>query len=107
MHANAEQVCAWLQKKHIGVGKATVYRNLSKMAETGEILCVGSFLNNVHYDHNTHEHHHFMCSVCKKVFDIDGTVDGVLKTVSGVDGFVVQNVNFFGTCKECTAKTVK
>jgi len=52
IHATAEQVFEYVVKKHTSISKATVYRNLSQMAESGELLNIGSFYGSAHYDHN-------------------------------------------------------
>jgi len=51
IHATAEQVIEYLAKKHPSIGRATVYRNLNTMSESGELLRIGSFYGSTHYDH--------------------------------------------------------
>jgi len=43
IHATAEQICEYIHKKQPSVSKATVYRNLNQMTESGELLNIGYF----------------------------------------------------------------
>jgi len=103
IHATAEQVVDYLAKKHPSIGRATVYRNLSSMAETGELLRVGSFYGSTHYDHNCHDHYHFICGQCRKVFDVEVTLPGLVDNFGRPEGFDITecNVSLTGLCWEC------
>jgi len=103
IHATAEQVVLHLAKTHPQIGRATVYRNLSNMAETGEILRVGSFYGSTHYDHNTHEHYHFICSKCRQVSDVEGDLSDIMGRFAGTEGFdiIECSISFSGVCWEC------
>jgi len=103
IHATAEQVVGHLAKTHPAIGRATVYRNLNTMAESGELLRVGSFYGTTHYDHNCHEHYHFVCSSCKRVFDVEGSLTDVMERFRNTDGFDITdcNISFSGLCWEC------
>ncbi len=105
MHATAEQVYEHVIKKHNAISKATVYRNLSQMAEAGELLNIGSFQGSVHYDHNLHGHYHFICDKCKRVFDVNDYFPEITDRVSGMDGFKItgHSLNYNGLCPECGA----
>ena len=103
IHASAEQVVEYLAQKHPSIGRATVYRNLSYMSETGELLRIGNFYGTTHYDHNCHEHHHFICSNCKRIYDVEGSVSDIYERFSGTQGFDITecNISFSGLCWEC------
>ncbi len=68
-HPSARQIYLRLKKKIPSVSFATVYNNLSKMAETGEILCLDAGLREKRYDPCVKPHGHFLCLKCFKVFD--------------------------------------
>ena len=57
-----------------------------------------------HYDHNTHEHYHFICTKCRRVFDIDTEVapELIRRTEEKTD-FLIENhdIVFSGICKDC------
>jgi len=105
IHATAEQVVEYLAKTHPSIGRATVYRNLNQMADSGDILKIGTFYGSTHYDHNTHEHFHFVCSQCKSIFDISGNMREMIKTVQEKEGFKICSctVSFSGLCNKCNA----
>jgi len=102
IHATAEQVYEYVQKKHPSISKATVYRNLNQMSETGDLLNIGSFHGSTHYDHNCHDHYHFICEGCKRVFDIDASFPNISE-ITDMDGLEVKghNLTFNGLCRDC------
>jgi len=103
IHATAEQVVEHLRKTHPSIGRATVYRNLASMAEGGELLKAGIFYGSTHYDHNTHEHYHCVCSNCRRVFDVEGKLPNIMEALGQPDGFDITecNIAFSGLCWEC------
>ena len=103
IHATAEQVIAHLAKTHPSIGRATVYRNLRQMTETGELLNAGNFYGATHYDHNIHDHYHSICNVCWQVFDVEGNLPDIVAQFSGTEGFDITecNISFSGVCWKC------
>jgi len=102
IHANAEQVYEYVVAVHPSISKATVYRNLGQMAEAGELLNIGNFYGSTHYDHNCHEHYHFICESCKQVFDINTRFPDI-EEMTDMDGLEIKNHNlsFTGLCSDC------
>jgi len=105
IHATAEQVVAHLAKTHPAIGRATIYRNLGQMSESGELLRVGTFYGATHYDHNCHEHYHFVCSECRQVFDVEGSAKDLFDRFKDTDGFDITDfqISFSGLCWGCKA----
>jgi len=103
IHATAEQVYEYIILKHPTISKATVYRNLHQMSESGELLDIGTFYGSTHYDHRIDEHHHFVCEDCYQVFDVDGDYSDVLDRTQDNQGFDVSTyqLSFGGTCWGC------
>jgi len=103
IHATAEQVYEYISQKHPSIGRATVYRNLGQMSEVGDLLKVSSYNGSTHYDHNCHEHYHFICKNCKKIFDVEGRIPNPIEMFENMDGFDITdcNVSFSGLCWEC------
>jgi len=106
IHATAEQVYEYVNRIHPTISKATVYRNLSQMAQAGELLNIGSLSDSVHYDHNCHKHYHFICKDCERVFDIDNDFSDVLERAeksSGKAEFEIMScsISFTGLCSSC------
>jgi len=105
-HASAEQVYGYVAARHPAISKATVYRNLSQMAERGELANIGSFGGAARYDHNCREHCHFSCDGCNRIFDVDGSLPGLFPQIADVDGHEVKarSLSFSGICRDCRAK---
>jgi len=103
IHATAEQVYAHVVGKHPSISKATVYRNLGQMAESGELLHIGDFCGSAHYDHNCHKHYHFLCETCERVFDVNDCFPDICSHVKNLEGFEItgHRLSFFGLCREC------
>jgi len=106
IHATAEQVVAHLLERQPAIGRATVYRNLNYMAESGEILKIASIYGSTHYDHNCHDHSHFICGSCKRVIDIEGDYSDIASRPKNTVGFDITgcHVSFSGICWDCKAE---
>jgi len=106
IHATAEQVYAHVVEKHPSISKATVYRNLNQMSDAGELLNIGSFYGSTHYDHNCHQHYHFICDGCRQIFDINARLSDVYADITGMDGFEIKghNLSFNGLCRDCKSQ---
>ena len=102
IHANAEQVYEYVIAVHPSISKATVYRNLSQLTEAGELLNIGSFYGSTHYDHNCHDHAHFICESCKRVIDINTRFPGI-DSITDMENLEIKsyNISFSGLCENC------
>ena len=90
------------------LGLATVYRTLKALLDEGQIQPVALPGDNLRYeariDHGDHHHHHFQCTNCLKVFDIDACPGDMGRFVP--PGFSVERheLTLYGRCAECAAK---
>jgi len=105
-HATAEQVFDWVAQKHPSISKATVYRNLTQMEVSGELLNIGCLDGSTHYDHQCHHHYHLLCDGCRQVFDIEDYFPDICEKVKNAGGFEItgHNIIFNGLCHECKSK---
>ena len=85
----------------LGIGLATVYRNLALLAEEGIITTV-EHEGEVRYDCNNEPHGHASCTSCGALWDIPlppskgvGNPTGPLATITVVE------FSLHGTCHEC------
>jgi len=103
IHATAEQTYEHIKKTHPTIGKATVYRNLKQLADAGELQSIGPLSGAAHYDHNLHEHLHFICNNCGRVIDISGSTAGILNDIEKSDEYSITKcqISFSGLCKQC------
>ena len=103
-HATAEEVFEAVAKEHPHIGRGTVYRNLQKLAEAGEIQKVEVPGGADRYDHLTYKHYHVQCEKCGRVFDVDMPYDsGLEEKVADKHGFLFTGhaIMFTGICPDC------
>lgn len=86
-----------------GLGMATVYRSIKALLEDGWLAIVEVPGRSPLYEvSGKGHHHHFSCSSCERVYELEGcaTVNAKLprgfKTTS-------HDVTFYGTCARCAA----
>ncbi len=110
VHPTAEYLYAKVKEKDPKISLATLYRNLNQLTENGIIKKIDGLENSSHYDHNTHNHYHFICKKCNRVYDIKSEVapDLINKTEELTD-FLIENhdIVFSGICKECRGVELK
>ena len=70
VHPTAEQLYALVKTKAPTISLATVYRNLNLLADGGVIKKISGLDGMAHFDHHTHNHYHFICQKCNKVYDV-------------------------------------
>lgn len=104
-HPSAENIYDRISRKYPGLSFATVYSTLSKLVEAGEIQELDIDPNKKRFDPYTSVHYHFYCKTCKKVYDLgdDGALPPNNKKIGGHQIDTIQ-LNFKGTCKNCTDK---
>ncbi len=108
IHPTAEAVYSILKKIEPTISLATVYRNLNLLADNGIITRINGLDGFMRFDHNTHNHYHFICSKCNKVYDVDYEIapDLAIK-LTNKTGFIVEScqISFKGICKDCKKLT--
>jgi Fur family ferric uptake transcriptional regulator len=99
----AQEVLDAAQSQVPSLGLATVYRNLKSLTQDGKLHPVKLPDEPVRYEPaHLHHHHHFQCTTCNRVFDVDGCALGL--AAKGVpEGFRVTSheVTFYGLCADC------
>lgn len=109
-HPTAETVYLSLREEYPNISLGTVYRNLSLLADMGEILKISTGDGPDRFDGNTSPHYHFFCRQCGQVSDLKMENIDIINVIAShgfagqVDGHVT---HFFGTCPECMKKTKK
>lgn len=107
-HPTAAEVYEEIRKDYPQISLGTVYRNLSLMADDGEILRLPFSGAPDRFDPNAHEHYHVACSRCGRIFDTDhsfpseliGQIDHAVEACTGIK---VENriMMFSGVCAAC------
>ena len=103
IHATAEQVYGHVCAAYPSISKATVYRNLRQMAESGEIADIGILDGSTHYDHRLHRHYHFVCESCGRIFDVAGNIGELCAAIGETDKHEIRghSLHFAGLCRDC------
>ena len=104
VHPTAEQLYQFIRSEEPTISLATVYRNLNTLAQKGIIKKIEGLENMAHFDHQTHEHYHFICTKCHQVFDIPCDVaPNLVSTVEEETGMSVSycDISFRGICNHC------
>ena len=103
-HPTVEEVYIEVQKTHPTISKNTVYRNLRRLAENGEIRKVSLPGEQERYDRLADRHYHYECESCGGISDV------LIDYLEGADEAVRQkyelNVSghelvFKGVCSKC------
>ena len=103
-HPTADVVYMNVRQQNPNISLGTVYRNLTLLADLGEIqrLRLGDGVD--HFDADTSRHYHFICNDCGSVIDlemesIESITDIAAKHFKGhVAGHVT---HFYGSCENC------
>ena len=103
-HPTADVVYMNVRQQYPNISLGTVYRNLTLLADIGEIqrLRLGDGVD--HFDADTSEHYHFVCNDCGSVIDlemesIESITDIAAKNFAGhIAGHVT---HFYGSCENC------
>lgn len=88
-----------------GLGIATVYRNLKALLAEGQLKVVDLPGENPRFEMaGGQHHHHFQCTRCQRVFDVDacpGDLSGLAPP-----GFAVEDHDLilYGRCKDCVPR---
>ncbi|MCI9676484.1 MAG: transcriptional repressor [Lachnospiraceae bacterium] len=103
-HPTADIVYMNVRKQNPNISLGTVYRNLTLLADIGEIarLRVGDGVD--HFDADTSPHYHFVCTECGSVIDLEmDSIEGILEIAGAhFDGHIAGHVtHFYGICGNC------
>ncbi|WP_276956937.1 Fur family transcriptional regulator [Allomeiothermus silvanus] len=99
---STREVLEAAKEKVPGLGIATVYRTLNSLLEEKEISAVELPGETPRYEvAGKHHHHHFHCTVCGKVFEIENC-PGDLERLAP-PGFKAERheIVLYGRCPEC------
>ena len=102
-HPTAAVVYDNVRRSFPNISLGTVYRNLTLLADIGEIsrIHVGDGVD--HFDADTSPHYHFICRECGCVRDLDmAGIDLDEMASRNFDGQIeCHTVYFHGRCRDC------
>ena len=108
LHPSADTIYRELQEIYPNISRTTVYANLTKLQEEGNVICVGVVNGRERYDANTVPHPHFICENCGAVLDVEG-----LPELEALDRQAEEHnpirvsfheITFRGVCGDCAEK---
>lgn len=103
-HATAEEVYQAVAQRHPSISRATVYRNLHLLAESGDIRKVEVPGGPDRFDHRRCDHYHVRCTRCGRVFDVEmDYLPDLARKVKDAHGFLFMghDILFRGICPDC------
>lgn len=103
-HPTADMVYTEVRREFPNISLGTVYRNLTLLADRGEIARVDVGDGIDHFDPDTSAHYHFRCRRCGCVQDLQLARTDTLSELaaSRFDGEIAGSVTYFyGLCREC------
>ena len=107
-HPSAEMVYNHLKPEYPDLSLGTVYRNLAKFKEEGEIMSIGAVNGVERFDGNTMPHVHFVCTGCEAVADLPQikVPEELNREVTSQTGGHIDmcQLTFVGQCGQCINK---
>lgn len=109
-HITAEEIINLLYSQGVKVGRATVYRYLRELEESGKVRKYTLGEKNIAYyqytgeDSSCHGHYHLMCDACGKLEHLDHSVaEAFAKSARESFGFEIDcsKTVFYGKCRDC------
>lgn len=103
-HPTADTVYLNIKEQYPNISLGTVYRNLSLLAEIGEIMKISTGTGADRFDGNPAPHYHFVCTDCQNVMDLEvNKIKSIEEFVApGFTGQISGHVTYFyGLCPNC------
>lgn len=103
-HPTAESVFDEVRRQEPSIGRATVYRTLTSLANSGEILKIPVSDGADRYDFNIAPHSHVKCELCGSVDDVFTVEpDDTIPTIVDRCGYIIhrRTVLYYGICPKC------
>ncbi len=107
-HASAGMVLRELQATNPEIGRATVFRVLSAMADDGELQRLKFTDDDDRFDITLFPHNHIVCRKCGRVDDVWFDEEpGLADHIRDSAGFLVEDITIElkGLCRTCREKT--
>ncbi len=104
-HITAEEIFEEVRKEIPGVSLSTIYRGLERLRRRG-LVAEADFGDHrvVYHPIEKGHHHHLVCRVCGRVFDIgEEDLDALRESLRREYDFVpeIKHMAIFGYCEDC------
>lgn len=88
---------------------ATVYRTLRRLGQAGALTAIempGEAPRYKLHVEQAHHHHHFRCNNCRRVFCMEGCVEGLRQLLPQGFQMTDHEIVIYGLCPRCSESTV-
>ncbi|MCL2558908.1 MAG: transcriptional repressor [Turicibacter sp.] len=106
-HLSIDEIYSAVREEYDSISKMTVYRNVRQLAASGMIMQIILDDGIERYDLNTHAHHHFTCTKCETIYDVEiEELPEFSQQLQDAHGFEMEVAHLFftGVCDVCKAK---
>lgn len=103
-HLTGDQIYELVRVHMPSISRATVFRNLKRLVELGDIGHIEVSDGADCFDYRKHDHYHFKCNQCHRVFDTEIPYDKTLDNLNSDFTVDYHMTLFYGTCPECLEK---
>ena len=102
-HPTAERIYSDLKLQFPNLSLATVYRNLGQLCETGKVIRLATGDKTDHFDADTSDHQHFVCTSCGMVSDLFFKFPSEILNENLGENFLADHYKLYvyGTCRKC------
>ncbi|MBQ4087292.1 MAG: transcriptional repressor [Clostridia bacterium] len=102
-HPTAERIYSDLKQDFPKLSLATVYRNCNQLCEMGKVVRLTTNGKTDHFDADTSDHQHFVCTECDGVYDLFFALPKKILDENLDDEFQADfyQLYVYGTCRAC------
>jgi Fur family transcriptional regulator, ferric uptake regulator len=102
---SVKEILETAQNEVTGLGVATVYRNLKALQAEGSIVQVNLPGQTARWELPEGHHHHFLCRVCDKLFEIPDCPEDLVRLLP--EGYTLEEHDILlrGQCDACAKKS--
>ena len=102
-HPTVEMIYEALAPEIPTISVTTIYNTLNAFLEKGLVSAETITGTEIRYDLLTSPHHHFLCTECGKILDIEIRCPFMDREKESVDGHKINSIHgyFMGICKKC------
>jgi Fur family transcriptional regulator, ferric uptake regulator len=101
---SVKEILEMAQHEVIGLGVATVYRNLKVLQTESSIVQVDLPGQPARWELPEEHHHHFLCRVCDKLFEIPNCPEDLVRLLPVGYTLEEHDILLRGQCDACTKR---
>lgn len=107
-HPTVDRIFEDIVKSIPTISKTTVYNALKIFVDKDIITELTITGSETHYDIKDESHHHFYCTQCKEIYDIESNCNYDCNVKKKVDGNLINSYQCYykGICKNCLKKNI-